>query len=388
VERDGEAELSAGSVLAVPMLEGDMSMAMIGTVTERVDNTIFAFGHQMYRRGPVKLPMATGYVVTVVPRLGMSFKLSAPLKTVGTITVDRQEGIVGQVGAPPRMIDVTLDVNRTDLGERTTYHVKAVDDWALTAPALEAAAGGTLTAKGELPFDNTVEYKLRIECDDVKEPIVLENLVADTGTRGTLTAIMGDIVLTAAALNRNFIHRVSLRSVQLEMTVYSGRRAATIENVSLDRGRAAPGETVTITALLKPFRGECFTQDVKLKIPQDMPAGQASVEVCDSITALNRDREEQPHVYDPQTFESLISLVRLDEHRGKLFARMSTARQGVAIKGVGLPSLPGSVMGVLNFPRRAEKVTPVRTSVTSFAATRWVLAGSQRLPILIEAKTD
>ncbi len=385
---EGNVRLEQGSVLTVPMLLGDVTMSASGTVTARVGDTIFAFGHQIKRAGAVRLPMATGSVVTVIPRQGMSFKLTVPLEVVGTITVDRMEGIVGKVGDPPGMIDVTIDVDRTDLGEKATYNIKAIDDWDMTSAVIEAAVGSAIEAMGMMPYDHTIEYRIEIECDDVKEPIVLENMIAGTGGRDTLPVLMRETAFPAALLNRNTIHRVSIKSVRCGVKVSNGRRSAVIQSATLDRNRAAPGESVTIEVLLKPFRGECFTRKVELRIPKDMPTGPTMLEVCDAATAFSHARNGRPHFFNPETFEQLVSSMRYYEHRGKLIARLATNRLGVAIHGVELPSVPNSMMLALRHPRRTQSLSPGASASTSFTQTGWMITGSHRLPILIGPARD
>jgi len=385
---EGDVRLEPGSVLTVPLLMGDVTMSASGTVTERVGDTIFAFGHQMKRTGAVRLPMATGSVVTVIPRRGVSFKLTVPLEIVGTITVDRMEGVVGKVGDPPGMIDVTINIDRTDLGEKAAYQIKAIDDWDMTSAAIETAVGTTITAMGKMPYDHTIEYRVEIECDDVNEPIVLENMIAGTGSSDTIPELMREMAFPAALLNRNIIHRVSLKSLKCDLKISNGRRSAVIRSATLDRNVAAPGESIAIKVLLKPFRGECFTRKVELQIPKDMPTGPTMLEVCDAPTALSHARNERPHLFNPETFEQLVSSMRYYEHRGKLFARLATNRQGIAIDGVELPSVTNSMMLALRHPRRTQSLSSVSSASTNFKQTGWMITGSHHLPILIDPALD
>ena len=64
--------------------------------------------------------MAESSIVTVVPNLNNSFKLSAAGNLVGAISQDRATGVYGQLGDKPRMVPVKLgltDGSSTELLE-------------------------------------------------------------------------------------------------------------------------------------------------------------------------------------------------------------------------------------------------------------------------------
>jgi hypothetical protein len=54
--------------------------------------------------------MTESSVVTVVPNINNSFKLSVPGKMVGSISQDRASGIFGVLGQAPKMIPVKVNL--------------------------------------------------------------------------------------------------------------------------------------------------------------------------------------------------------------------------------------------------------------------------------------
>ena len=69
------ADLEPGSVLAVPLLTGDVDMTAVGTCTEVLGDRVFGFGHPFNNEGPVALPMGAGEINGVIANLMTSFKL-------------------------------------------------------------------------------------------------------------------------------------------------------------------------------------------------------------------------------------------------------------------------------------------------------------------------
>ena len=62
-----DIKLSPGATLAVTLMQGDLNIAAIGTVTEVDGTRVLGFGHAFLAQGAVDLPIATGHVYTVVP---------------------------------------------------------------------------------------------------------------------------------------------------------------------------------------------------------------------------------------------------------------------------------------------------------------------------------
>jgi len=103
---------------------------------------------------------------------------------------------------------------------------------------------------------------------------------------------------------------------------------------------------------------------------------------------MQRDQQDRPDLYEPQEFDQLVALLRIDEHRGKLFARISTPGKGLAVDGVGLPALPESMRDLLSFPRRTGNIMQLKRSASSFTQTEYELYGDHGVAIFIEPKTN
>ena len=114
--------LVPGASVATSYSTGTIAMGAVGTVTYRNGNTVYAFGHPLDDAGRRSLPLEDAYVYDVIDNpsagAGGSYKLAAPGHTVGTLTSDTPNAVIGRVGAAPRMIP--LDVTARDLDTRQT----------------------------------------------------------------------------------------------------------------------------------------------------------------------------------------------------------------------------------------------------------------------------
>src|SRR5208283_4830194 len=92
------ADLRPGSMISVLLLSGDYSVGAQGTVTLIDGDRVFAFGHRFLDLGPTALPFARADVVSVVASNNTSFKLATSKEWMGTIHLDGDTAIAGELG--------------------------------------------------------------------------------------------------------------------------------------------------------------------------------------------------------------------------------------------------------------------------------------------------
>ncbi|MHC4181201.1 MAG: hypothetical protein ACYSWU_27195, partial [Planctomycetota bacterium] len=118
---DGPSELKPGASLTIPLVTGDIRMNVLGTVTEVRGDRVYAFGHNYLGYGSVNLPMAGGKVYAVVSTLMRSFKIGTSTDIVGVLTVDEYSAISGKIGATPKMLPLSIRVERYNDPAARTY---------------------------------------------------------------------------------------------------------------------------------------------------------------------------------------------------------------------------------------------------------------------------
>ncbi|MGH9462147.1 MAG: SpoIVB peptidase S55 domain-containing protein [Vicinamibacteria bacterium] len=121
--------LKPGDAVGVGLITGDMDVSATGTVTyvDPLTGAVYAFGHPLFNLGPIEYPMTRANVHLILPSLYSSFKLSSSGPTVGTWLQDRYTAIKGTLGDRPRMIPLTVQVERS-LSQERSYHLVLVHD--------------------------------------------------------------------------------------------------------------------------------------------------------------------------------------------------------------------------------------------------------------------
>src|SRR4029077_15498530 len=97
------ADLKPGSMISVQLLSGDFNVAADGTVTHIDGKRVYAFGHRFLAIGSTALPFSRSEVITLVPNVNPSFKLSTAKESMGTIHQDRDTAIAGELGTRPQL---------------------------------------------------------------------------------------------------------------------------------------------------------------------------------------------------------------------------------------------------------------------------------------------
>ncbi|WP_162451826.1 SpoIVB peptidase S55 domain-containing protein [Phytoactinopolyspora mesophila] len=116
-EPGSPADIIPGGNLAAAVSYGDVTMAAIGTATSVCDDDkALGFGHPFLWSGASSLGMhpASAVFVQRDDTFG-SFKVANPHGVVGTITQDRQAGVLGHIGPAPSATPLTATVT-TDEG--------------------------------------------------------------------------------------------------------------------------------------------------------------------------------------------------------------------------------------------------------------------------------
>jgi len=138
---DDTASLKPGGVLTIPLIAGDIRATVLGTVTEVRDDKVYGFGHDYLGYGAVNLPLAAGKVYTVVSSPMQSFKLGAAGEIIGAITADESTAIFGRVGAKPKMVPLTIRVERYNDPEVRTYNCQVARSGRRKSRALRERLG-------------------------------------------------------------------------------------------------------------------------------------------------------------------------------------------------------------------------------------------------------
>ncbi len=378
-----QVTMQPGSTVTIPLITGDMNAAVLGTVTEVVDDKIYGFGHAWNGTGASQWPMASGYIHTFISRTSMSFKLGDPTAIIGAIQADEATGIFGRLGAEVQMIPVQTTVHWTMTGQQEQFSMQIAQDSRIDATLAAMAAINTVLQKGDLPEDHTITYQLKMEFDNT-DPFVFENISSDNYIYDLESDITGPLSL----LLNNPWKEVKLTRVEMHTTIYDKNTAAAIRSVQIPQVVYQPGQTVPARVVIEPVRQDLREYELLLKLPDDLPEGNYQINIGSQQAYQQQMQAAQPQrfsAFTPQDVQQILQ-ERLSIRRDKLYISIIMPDSGIAIEETSLPSLPGSKAVLLTDKSRLALMRRFQAFSSNSMNTDYIISGNANLPIEVRKK--
>ena len=339
-----------GGALAGLLVTGDVNVAATGTVTWRDESTLLAFGHSFLLYGNVEMPMAAAEIIATVPSQAISFKLGAPRSVVGAVLRDNRTAIAGRFGEKARMIPVKVTLPEGTTPREIRFSV--FRNRVLTAPMLTVGVMNGLVSNAAYDAEGSVRLDGRVKVAGHPD-VTLSRTYFDPGPQGgSVPVIAGEIAGMLQRLFDNELAEASVTEVELALGVEKGRRETRIDAAWTERATVKPGETVGVRVRMRPFRGTPQVQELSVKIPEGTPPGWVTVTVADAKVLDARDRVSPGYHTKADDLGALIATFNQRRDEDSLYVRLSRASPGAVVRGVNLPSLPPTALGVV---RGAEK---------------------------------
>ncbi|MEW6730389.1 MAG: SpoIVB peptidase S55 domain-containing protein [Acidobacteriota bacterium] len=373
--------LAPGKSVAVELVRGDISLAAAGTVTWRDGDKIYAFGHPFFAPGGIgisDMPMAESKVVTVVPNLLNSFKLSVTGNMVGAIKQDRYSGIYGKLGVAPKLIPLTITMSSR--GKKAAYNMEVIADNNLTPLLVQLSTLNSIITTersfGDLTL--TLEGKIRIKN---QPPIVFSNgFSANNAFISTIIYLSYPLgMLYSSGFN------FDVEGIEVNLTAADRRAYGTLTRLAVDRTEARRGETINIQAYARNEQGEIRVQKIPVVIPVDAPLGRLNVTVGDGGVMANLD---QRAIIDsnPKNLIALVKAMNKLPKNNRLYVKLYYSDTGAVVNNEELPSLPPSMLAALDSARSTNGYLPlaIATLLTEeLPPAQFFIGGQQTISIKV-----
>lgn len=349
-------DFAAGDAIGAVLVRGDFNVAATGTVTYIEGDRVYAFGHPFLDMGEVAFPMAKSEIVGVLPSLASSFKFANTGAIVGAFKQDRAVGIMGMMGEKADMVPIDLEVEGS--GPAQKYHVDVLRHSQLT-PLMLAMAADTVVANSQRAAgERTVMLESEIRLKGFSEPIILREGWAGAQAR---QAIPSYLAVVAGYVMSNEFRIADIESVKIHFRHTDDLKIAKILEASLEmpsKGRVHAGDIVKVRAVLKPYRGEAFTDTFEITIPDDQAAGTAYLLVGSGSVLNQVDFMLVPP--DPRSLDQVIAVLRRLRPSTELTLGLYEPTDGAVTAGVYLPNLPPTMRAIVSSDTSNGPQAPVR----------------------------
>ena len=251
-------ELVPGGVCGITLVSGDGNLSVMGTITEVLGDTVFAFGHSAYAIGASSLPLCGGKAVTYLPSIYTSAKFASPGDILGKVVFDGSAGIKALIGNEPPMIDCKIKIG--DVKKR--YRVTSEESIFPAIPPF-------------LIFSNWVEQMGQYEVSTVKGKF---NIWTSEGEISFPLVASGEEIQRnlynwvkepLMSIQRNKFKDIDLDSLSITLTSQPGIENFYIEKLLLEKNKFKIGEKINIGVVLKRYRKKDTTVTFSFKAPEN-----------------------------------------------------------------------------------------------------------------------
>ncbi len=375
-----DCKLKPGAVLAIPLISGDIKMAAIGTVTDVVGDDVLAFGHAFTGRGRVNLPMASGFIHTVVANNVSSFKYGQSLNAIGAIKSDESTAVFGKIGETAPTIPVSITLDRFDTQKPKTYNCKIAVDPDYTPILVQTLISGVALERGGFPIHHTIKYWARINFDD-GEALEFNDITSDGGVYQLLKNIVGSVML----LSDNPFHQSVINSIDIKMDLLDEDKMATIWDVEVSKTELKASEAMNVLVTIDTFGSEKFQYDFSVKVPDNAPKGKYMLFVGGKKRFIDFERDNLPYLYKAESFASMIKIIkRLSKERSdEIYCALICPKNGISLETAPLYSLPISKQLPLVDQRHGMRVKKIGKWLVSKKKCGYVVNGMKKIEIKV-----
>jgi hypothetical protein len=158
--------------------------------------------------------------------------------------------------------------------------------------------------------------------------------------------------------NRLYLNNVNtpdVKSVNVTVDLLPERRVATIDSAWVADPEVRAGDTVPVKVFLRPYRGERIERDFTVKIPDGLARGDHRILLSDADT-VNRMQNMAGSANRYLDLPQIVSLFNQERSNNKLYVSLVESTPTAYYDDKTLPSLPSSVLNVMQV---GESVEPV-----------------------------
>jgi SpoIVB peptidase S55 len=375
--------LEPGSAVSAILVRGDMGIASTCTVTYVDSDRLLACGHPLLNFGSVDMPMTKAQVLLSLPSPANAFKIVNTTEQVGSFVQDRHTGIMGRFGKEPAMIPVTVTLH--GVSRPRAFHFEVLNNAKLTPALMMATVFNALQGMNEYGEDTTYRMQGRINVDGFPA-VSLQNMFAPADGGNPAAALAATAV--GDRFNRIYSNPYvtpDIKGVELDFDLVRERRLARLEAARTDVTEARPGDDIVIESVLRPYRGERIVRQIPVKIPTSTPKGTLRILVSDGDT-LDRLRRMPAALGRRMDLASTIALLNKEHANNRLYISLLEANPEAMVEDKVMPTLPLSVMNVMEPLRGTQDMLVTGESAVNEASTPldYAVSGAQIITVNVK----
>ena len=171
----------------------------------------------------------------------------------------------------------------------------------------------------------------------------------------------------------NTYEPAAVEHIALRVESVPGRQSFTIESAWLEKGEAAPGETLRVRVLLHPYRGTARIEETSVHVPDQIARGTTLRVLVTDGDLLNR--ASRGFVFSggggrAAGLDQLITLLNRERRNDRLYVGLFVPSPTIIWDDKELPNAPLSQINVIDGRPAPGTVQVLRESLASEASVQ------------------
>lgn len=373
-----------GDSVAIVLIDGDFSIAGVGTVSHTDNEKFLLFGHSMWSKGRLRAPVSRAYINHIVASTASSFKIGAAYSNyLGYTVYDGTFGVSGVYGEVPEntMIPVNLQVEDQSFLNKD-FNFRVLNDPTYFSYLLSMAIYTAVTSSAGSDEDGVFSVSYEIETDYFEEPYKVTDRILSYSSKDAFKTAIEQLIAPVDFFIYNNFNRVGIKSIKLSIK-RSNLEYAFLNDITLLEPKAKAGETIHLRVGITPYGKEKTYINIPVKLPVNLTTDIYSIYAANEYIYNYAERLFMPNKYKIRSLDDVMRIYGKSYDDKALKVWLYSSARGVQIGKDSFPMLPISKYGVMANNYTSDKASVINAIEGQFDMPYSIL-GLMKIDIIIE----
>ena len=373
-----------GDSVAIVLIDGDFSIAGVGTVSHTDDEKFLLFGHSMWSKGRLRAPVSRAYINHIVASTASSFKIGAAYSNyLGYTVYDGTFGVSGVYGEVPEntMIPVNLQVEDQSFLNKD-FNFRVLNDPTYFSYLLSMAIYTAVTSSAGSDEDGVFSVSYEIETDYFEEPYKVTDRILSYSSKDAFKTAIEQLIAPVDFFIYNNFNRVGIKSIKLSIK-RSNLEYAFLNDITLLEPKAKAGETIHLRVGITPYGKEKTYINIPVKLPVNLTTDIYSIYAANEYIYNYAERLFMPNKYKIRSLDDVMRIYGKSYDDKALKVWLYSSARGVQIGKDSFPMLPISKYGVMANNYTSDKASVINAIEGQFDMPYSIL-GLMKIDVIIE----
>lgn len=373
-----------GDSVAIVLVDGDLSIAGVGTVSHTDNEKFLLFGHSMWSKGKLTAPVSRAYINHIVASTASSFKIGAAYSNyLGYTVYDGTFGVSGVYGEVPEntMIPVALEIEDQSFLNRS-FNFRVLNDPTYFSYLLSMAIYEAVTSSAGSEEDGVFSVSYEIETDYFEEPYKVSDRILTYSSKDAFREAIAQLIAPVDFFIYNNFNRIGIKSIKLSIK-RSALEYAFLNDITLLEPKAIAGETVHLRVGITPYGKEKTYIDIPIKLPVNLTTDVYSIYAANEYIYNYAERLFMPNKYKIRSLDDVMRIYGKSYDDKALKVWLYSSARGVQIGKDSFPALPISRYGIMAGNSTSDKAAVINAIEGEYNMPYSIL-GLMKIDIIIE----